>query len=84
MAMPRLRLAGLRSERAGPFDFTLAPGGCLAVTGPSGAGKSLMLRMIADLDPPESVLAGATVAFLALRRLADSRGRLRLDQVSGP
>jgi putative ABC transport system ATP-binding protein len=49
----RLRLVGLRSERAGPFDLSLAPGECLAVTGPSGAGKSLMLRMIADLDPHE-------------------------------
>ena len=50
-AQPRLRVVGLRSERAGPFDFELGPRDCLAVTGPSGAGKSLMLRMIADLDP---------------------------------
>ena len=52
-APPRLRVASLRSPRAGPFDFALAPGECLAITGPSGAGKSLMLRMIADLDPHE-------------------------------
>ncbi|TLU71105.1 ABC transporter ATP-binding protein [Lichenicoccus roseus] len=49
--MPRLQLIALRSPRAGPFDLSLEPGECLAVTGPSGAGKSLMLRMIADLDP---------------------------------
>jgi ABC-type iron transport system FetAB ATPase subunit len=50
-APPRLRLAGLRSALAGPFDLTLAAGECVAITGPSGAGKSLLLRMIADLDP---------------------------------
>lgn len=48
---PRLRLCGLRSRLAGPFDLTLSTGECVAVTGPSGAGKSLLLRMIADLDP---------------------------------
>jgi UDP-glucose/iron transport system ATP-binding protein len=53
LGTPRLRLAGLRSERAGPFSLDLAQGECLAITGPSGAGKSLMLRMIADLDPHE-------------------------------
>jgi ABC-type iron transport system FetAB ATPase subunit len=47
----RLRIVGLRSALAGPFDLTLAAGECLAVTGPSGSGKSLLLRMIADLDP---------------------------------
>jgi UDP-glucose/iron transport system ATP-binding protein len=49
----RLRLCGLRSRLAGPFDLTLSAGECVAVTGPSGAGKSLLLRMIADLDPNE-------------------------------
>ena len=49
----RLRLAALRSALAGPFDLSLKPGECLAVTGPSGAGKSLFLRMIADLDPSQ-------------------------------
>lgn len=48
---PRLRVVGLQSAHAGPFDFALGPGSCLTITGPSGAGKSLMLRMIADLDP---------------------------------
>lgn len=47
----RLRLVGLRSALAGPFDLSLDAGECVAVTGPSGAGKSLLLRMIADLDP---------------------------------
>ncbi|MBO0710445.1 MAG: ATP-binding cassette domain-containing protein, partial [Acetobacteraceae bacterium] len=47
----RLRLAGLRSHLAGPFDLAVQPGECVAITGPSGSGKSLFLRMIADLDP---------------------------------
>ncbi len=48
---PRLRIANMRNQLAGPFDLTLEPGECLAITGPSGSGKSLFLRMIADLDP---------------------------------
>lgn len=48
---PRLRLQGLESPLAGPYDFTLDAGACAVVTGPSGSGKSLFLRMIADLDP---------------------------------
>jgi ABC-type iron transport system FetAB ATPase subunit len=47
----RLRLAGLRSRLAGPFDLAVDAGECIAVAGPSGSGKSLLLRMIADLDP---------------------------------
>ncbi len=50
-APARLRLAGLHSGLAGPFDLALDAGECVAVTGASGSGKSLMLRMIADLDP---------------------------------
>jgi ABC-type iron transport system FetAB ATPase subunit len=53
---PRLWLHGLRSALAGPFDLTLRPGACAAVSGPSGSGKSLFLRMIADLDPNEGVV----------------------------
>lgn len=56
MSGPRiegLRIEGLRSRLAGPFDLTLEPGTCVGVTGPSGAGKSLLLRMVADLDPHE-------------------------------
>jgi len=49
----RLRLRGLRSALAGPFDLEVAAGSCVAIAGPSGAGKSLFLRMIADLDPNE-------------------------------
>jgi putative ABC transport system ATP-binding protein len=49
----RLRIVGLRSALAGPFDLTIAAGECVAITGPSGSGKSLFLRMIADLDPCE-------------------------------
>ena len=47
----RLRIAGLRSALAGPFDLVVALGECVAITGPSGSGKSLFLRMVADLDP---------------------------------
>jgi ABC-type lipoprotein export system ATPase subunit len=52
-ASPRdagLVASGLVSALAGPFDFAVPPGGCLAITGASGSGKSLLLRMIADLD----------------------------------
>lgn len=42
--------SGLVSALAGPFEFAVPPGGCLAITGASGSGKSLLLRMIADLD----------------------------------
>lgn len=56
MSAPRiegLRIEGLRSRLAGPFDLALAEGDCVAITGASGSGKSLLLRMIADLDPNE-------------------------------
>jgi ABC-type multidrug transport system ATPase subunit len=43
LALARLHL--------GPFDFSVAPGECLAIGGASGAGKSVLLRMLADLDP---------------------------------
>lgn len=45
-----LRIAGLRSALAGPFDLRVLPGEVVAVSGASGSGKSLFLRMIADLD----------------------------------
>jgi putative ABC transport system ATP-binding protein len=48
-----LRVKGLRSAFAGPFELNLGKGTCAAITGPSGSGKSLFLRMIADLDPNE-------------------------------
>lgn len=50
-APARLRLAGLHSRLAGPFDLAVGAGECVAITGASGSGKSLLLRMIADLDP---------------------------------
>lgn len=54
-----LRIAGLRSALAGPFDLEIAPGQAVAITGPSGSGKSLFLRMVADLDPNDgTVLLG--------------------------
>lgn len=46
-----LRIQGLKSALAGPFDLSIAHGGCVGVTGRSGSGKSLFLRMICDLDP---------------------------------
>jgi putative ABC transport system ATP-binding protein len=46
-----LRVRGLRTAFAGPFELDLEAGSCAAITGPSGSGKSLFLRMIADLDP---------------------------------
>jgi ABC-type iron transport system FetAB ATPase subunit len=48
-----LSVSRLSSPLAGPFNFSVASGGCLAITGASGSGKSLLLRMIADLDPNE-------------------------------
>ncbi len=63
----RLRLAGLRSALAGPFDLALQSGECVAVSGASGSGKSLLLRMVADLDPNqgEAWLDGAPRAEFA-------------------
>lgn len=52
-AQDRLRLVSLHSKLAGPFDLSLAPATCVAITGASGSGKSLLLRMIADLDVNE-------------------------------
>jgi putative ABC transport system ATP-binding protein len=46
-----LRAVGLSGRLAGPVDFALQGGECLAITGRSGAGKTLLLRMVADLDP---------------------------------
>jgi len=52
----RLRCENLRSRLAGPFDLTVAPGECVAITGASGSGKSLFLRMLADLDPNDGAV----------------------------
>ena len=53
MIAPRLRIVGMRSRLAGPFELELAAGEAIAITGASGSGKSLFLRMLADLDPNE-------------------------------
>jgi ABC-type iron transport system FetAB ATPase subunit len=50
---PGLRVEGLRSALAGPFELTVAPGACVGITGASGSGKSLFLRMLCDLDVNE-------------------------------
>ncbi len=58
MATPTgLRVIHLSGPLAGPFDFEVAAGQCLAITGASGSGKSLLLRMLADLDPNEGEVA---------------------------
>jgi putative ABC transport system ATP-binding protein len=64
---PRLRVHGLKSALAGPYDFRLEAGRCAVISGPSGSGKSLFLRMIADLDPNEGevFLDGAPRAAMA-------------------
>lgn len=63
----RLAVRGLRSPFAGPFDFALHGGECIAIQGPSGAGKSVLLRMLADLDPHEgeALLDGRPCAAMA-------------------
>ncbi len=48
-----MRLVGLRSALAGPFDLVIGHGEAVAISGASGSGKSLCLRMVADLDPNE-------------------------------
>jgi ABC-type iron transport system FetAB ATPase subunit len=53
-SIPRLRVQGLRSALAGPFDLHVDAGECLVLMGKSGAGKTVLLRLIADLDPPRS------------------------------
>lgn len=46
-----LSLARFAARGIEAFDFSLAPGECVAVAGPSGSGKTVLLRAIADLDP---------------------------------
>ncbi|MEJ8814420.1 ATP-binding cassette domain-containing protein [Variovorax ureilyticus] len=52
--IPRLRVHGLRSAMAGPFDLHVDAGECVVLMGKSGAGKTVLLRLIADLDPPRA------------------------------
>ncbi len=49
-------LACLRGDRLlfQALDFTVRPGGALAVTGPNGAGKSSLLRLLAGLLRPDA------------------------------
>lgn len=53
---PRLRLSGMRSTLAGPFDLSIASSAIIGITGASGSGKSLFLRMLADLDVNEGLV----------------------------
>jgi ABC-type sugar transport system ATPase subunit len=69
-SIPRLRVQGLRSALAGPFDLHVDAGECLVLMGKSGAGKTVLLRLIADLDPPRS----GAVELDGVRR----------EQLSGP
>lgn len=63
---PALRVRGLKSPLAGPYDLELAAGDCVVIGGPSGSGKSLLLRMIADLDPNTGEAAADGVARASL------------------
>ena len=47
----RLRVRGLQSAHARPFDLQLDGGECVVLMGRSGSGKTVLLRLIADLDP---------------------------------
>ena len=66
----RLRVHGLRSALAGPFDLGVDSGECVVLMGKSGAGKTVLLRLIADLDPPRA----GTVELDGVRR----------ERLSGP
>lgn len=63
---PCLRLAGLQSALAGPFDLSVERGTILAITGASGSGKSLFLRMLVDLDVNEGLVELDGVARAAI------------------
>ncbi|WP_304307749.1 ATP-binding cassette domain-containing protein [Pseudacidovorax intermedius] len=67
---PRLVVRHLQSPRSGPHALQLDGGECVAIRGRSGSGKSVLLRLIADLDPP----TGGTVEL-------DGQPR---EQFSGP
>ncbi|QHJ00345.1 ATP-binding cassette domain-containing protein [Xylophilus rhododendri] len=63
---PLLQARQLRSERAGPIDFSLHPGETVCIVGRSGAGKSVFLRLLADLDPGEGGLTLEGVDRMAM------------------
>ncbi len=80
-----LSVSGLRKEfrgapDAGPIvavddlDFTLAPGGALAVVGESGSGKTTVARMIAGLEQPSA----GSIRIHGVERLAVGRRHDRL------
>ena len=78
-----LRIDGLKSPLAGPFDLSVPAGTCLAVMGASGAGKSLFLRMIADLDPNEGEVWQDNVARSSLAAPAWRRRVVYVPAESG-
>ena len=60
-----LRVEHLKVPGLPPLSFEVPSGECLAVVGASGTGKTLLLRAIADLDPPETgVEDGGGLVFL--------------------
>lgn len=62
------------------IDFSLAPGGTLAIVGPSGSGKTTLLSLCAGLDRPSAgsvQLAGEEIGALD----EDSRARVRNEHV---
>ena len=62
------------------INFTLPPGGFLAIVGPSGSGKSTLLGLLAGLDRPQRgrvVIDGDDLANLD----EDARARLRGEKI---
>jgi ABC-type iron transport system FetAB ATPase subunit len=49
-----LRVEHLKVRGLPPLSFEVPSGECLAIVGASGSGKTLLLRAIADLDPPDT------------------------------
>jgi putative ABC transport system ATP-binding protein len=62
------------------INFTLEPGGFLAIVGPSGSGKSTLLALLAGLDRPKTgrvVIDGQDLNALD----EDARARLRGEKI---
>jgi oligopeptide transport system ATP-binding protein len=60
-------------------DFSIAPGGALAVVGESGSGKTTVARMVAGLEVPTS----GTIRVNGVERIAGARRKDRLAYSRG-